>query len=99
MLADIMTKHNLSDLHLLQTESQNPRTKNIDTLPTPEVCKLINEEDATVTGAVQKCLPEIAAAIDAVAPRIRGGGRLIYVGTGTSGRYVSCPFTAPQSIL
>ena len=74
------------DLSKLQTESQNARTKNIDTVSTLEMCKLINDEDATVAQAVEKCLPVIAAAIDACSPRIRKGGRLIYVGAGTSGR-------------
>ena len=74
------------DLSKLQTESQNPRTKSIDVASTLEICKLINDEDAAVPHAVEKCIPVIAAAIDAASPRIRAGGRLIYVGAGTSGR-------------
>ena len=63
-----MTEHELEELHLLQTKGQNPRTKHTDTLPTLEVCKLINDEDATIARATQACLPGIAAAIDDVAP-------------------------------
>ena len=84
--ADMTAEANLSDLHLLQTEGQNVRPEQIDTLTTKKVCKLINDEDSTVAGEVRGCLPDIAAAIDAAAPQIRGGGRPIYVGAGTSGR-------------
>ncbi|MBC7808345.1 MAG: N-acetylmuramic acid 6-phosphate etherase [Akkermansiaceae bacterium] len=68
------------------TEQPNPRTENLDRLPTIELLQRINEEDATVTDAVRKCLPQIARAVDAVSDCLRGGGRLIYVGAGTSGR-------------
>lgn len=76
----------LIDLSTLQTEGRNPRTVNIDRVSTQELCRLINNEDASVADAVFKCVPVIADAVDAVAPRIRDGGRLIYVGAGTSGR-------------
>lgn len=68
------------------TEQENPRTSEIDRLPTLDAVRLINEEDKTVALAVEKVLPEIAAAIDRIAERLKNGGRLFYVGTGTSGR-------------
>src|SRR5579864_5801725 len=51
-----------------------------------EIVRLINEQDATVAAAVQRALPQVARAIDVVADGLRHGGRLIYVGAGTSGR-------------
>ena len=68
------------------TEQSNPRTEDLDRLPTLELVTRIHAEDATVTDAVRKCLPEIARAVDAVSDCLRQGGRLIYVGAGTSGR-------------
>lgn len=68
------------------TEQENPRTKEIDRLPTLDAVRLINDEDKTVALAVEKVLPEIAAAIDRIVERLKNGGRLFYVGTGTSGR-------------
>ncbi len=68
------------------TEQENPRTRNIDKLPTLDALCLINDEDKTVALAVEKVLPEIAQAIDGIVQRLKNGGRLFYVGTGTSGR-------------
>ncbi|NLT41885.1 MAG: N-acetylmuramic acid 6-phosphate etherase [Anaerolineae bacterium] len=68
------------------TESRNPRSAAIDTLPTLEVLRLINDEDATVAGTVRRALPDIAQAVDAVVDSLGRGGRLFYVGAGTSGR-------------
>jgi N-acetylmuramic acid 6-phosphate etherase len=68
------------------TEQENPRTTEIDKLPTLEAIRLINDEDKTVALAVEKVLPEITAAIDKIVERLQNGGRLFYVGTGTSGR-------------
>jgi N-acetylmuramic acid 6-phosphate etherase len=68
------------------TELPNPDTENLDRLPTVEMLARINDEDAKVTAAVQKALPQIAKAVDAAAAGLRAGGRLIYVGAGTSGR-------------
>lgn len=68
------------------TEQPNPRTENLDRLPTLELLGRINDEDATVTRAVRDCLPQIADAVDAVSASLRRGGRLIYIGAGTSGR-------------
>jgi N-acetylmuramic acid 6-phosphate etherase len=68
------------------TEQENPRTAGIDRVSTLEAVRLINEEDKAVALAVEQVLPEIAAAIDRLVERLRDGGRLFYVGTGTSGR-------------
>ncbi|HEX8197146.1 MAG TPA: N-acetylmuramic acid 6-phosphate etherase [Pyrinomonadaceae bacterium] len=68
------------------TEQENPRTREIDKVSTLGAVRLINEEDKTVALAVEKVLPEIAAAIDRIVERLKTGGRLFYVGTGTSGR-------------
>lgn len=70
----------------LQTEGLNEKSKNIDKMNALEIAKLINDEDKTVPYAVEKAIPEIAGTIDAVASAFRNGGRLFYVGAGTSGR-------------
>jgi N-acetylmuramic acid 6-phosphate etherase len=76
----------MSDTGLPTTERANPKTENLDRLPTVEMLARINEEDATVAAAVRAQLSSIARAVDAAAQALRGGGRLIYVGAGTSGR-------------
>lgn len=68
------------------TEQENPRTSEIDRLPTLEAIRLINDEDKTVAPAIEKVLPEIAASVDRIVERLKNGGRLFYVGSGTSGR-------------
>ncbi len=68
------------------TEQENPRTREIGRLPTVEVVRLMNEEDARVAEAVGRALPEVARAVDGIVARLENGGRLFYVGTGTSGR-------------
>ncbi len=68
------------------TEQENPRTAEIDKLPTLEAIRLINDEDKTVAFAVEKVLPEITETIDKIVERVQSGGRLFHVGTGTSGR-------------
>src|SRR5512145_1887535 len=68
------------------TEQINPNTTEIDSLPTLEALRIINTEDKKVAEAVEKVLPAIARAVDAVAHRLERGGRLFYIGTGTSGR-------------
>jgi len=70
----------------LVTEQRNPRSISLDMMSTAEVVALINDEDAGVAQAVRTALPEIARAVDLVAQRIRDGGRVFYVGSGTSGR-------------
>lgn len=68
------------------TEQENPKTANIDQVSTLEAVSLINNEDKLVALAVEKVLPQIAEAIDKIVERLQNGGRLFYVGTGTSGR-------------
>ena len=68
------------------TEQQNSASINIDTNSTLEILSIINYEDAGVPSAIQKTIPHIEAFIDALVPKIQSGGRLFYVGTGTSGR-------------
>ncbi len=68
------------------TESTNPATATIDTMSTREIVAAINSEDAKVAGAVAAVGDEIARLVDAAVERMRRGGRLIYVGAGTSGR-------------
>ena len=68
------------------TEQDNSNTSKIDQVSTLDAVRLINNEDKTVADAVDKVLPEIAAAIDKIVERLRNGGRLFYIGTGTSGR-------------
>lgn len=94
------------DLGNLTTECQNENTTQIDQLPTLEMVRQINAEDKRVPLAIEKTLPEIAKAIDAITERLQGGGRLFYIGAGTSGRLgvldaVECPptfSTAPELI-
>ncbi len=73
-------------LSKLATEMANPATSEIDRMSPLEIVQAINAEDAKVARAVQHVLPEIAQAVEAIAERMRQGGRLIYVGAGTSGR-------------
>ena len=68
------------------TEQENPRTAQISSLPTEEILRLMNEEDARVAEAVAQVLPEIKLAVDGIVGRLDQGGRLFYIGTGTSGR-------------
>ncbi|WP_031495533.1 N-acetylmuramic acid 6-phosphate etherase [Bryobacter aggregatus] len=70
----------------LLTEQANPASAHIDRVDTLEMVRIINEEDKKVALAVEAALPQIAAAIDAIVPRMRAGGRLFYTGAGTSGR-------------
>ncbi len=68
------------------TEQENPKTANIDKLPTLKAIRLINDEDRTVASAIEKVLPKIAETIDKIVERLKNGGRLFYIGSGTSGR-------------
>ena len=86
------------DLGKLTTEERNPRSTHIDELPTLDMLTVINEEDQQVPLAVAKILPQIAVAVDTIAERLSRGGRLFYMGAGTSGRLgildaVECPPT------
>ncbi|GIH65101.1 MULTISPECIES: N-acetylmuramic acid 6-phosphate etherase [Microbispora] len=73
-------------LAALATEQSDPRYSGIDTLPTEEIARLMNAGDAAVPAAVGRAVPAISTAIDAIAARMADGGRLLYVGAGTSGR-------------
>ena len=82
-----MTSHDLRrQLASLTTEAFRPELADIDRLPTLDIARLMNAEDAGVATAVAAQLPRIAAAIDAVAERMARGGRLVYAGAGTAGR-------------
>lgn len=94
------------ELEKLYTEKSNPASEQIDTVSTLEMTRIINNEDKKVAQAIECILPQIAAAIDLTAPALRAGGRLFYIGAGTSGRLgildaVECPptyGTDPQTI-
>ena len=86
------------DVKKLSTEGRNEYTKDIDLLLTVEMLTKINTEDKTVAFAVEKAIPQIAKLVDEVVDKIEHGGRLIYIGAGTSGRLgvldaVECPPT------
>ena len=91
----------------LLTEQTNPNTRDIDRRSTLEIVTLINREDQGVAAAVARVLPQVAAAVDLIVERLRAGGRLFYVGTGTSGRLgvldaSECPPTfgvAPEMVV
>lgn len=74
------------DLSKLITEKQNSASKYIDTVSTLEILEIINKEDQTVALAVEKTLTDIAKAVDLIVIQLQKGGRLIYIGAGTSGR-------------
>lgn len=93
-------------LEQLLTEQRNPASAQIDTLPTPQVLQIINEQDATVPSAVRTAIPQIAKAVDGIADALRSGGRLFYIGAGTSGRLgvldaSECPptFSVPPEMV
>ncbi|HEV2618774.1 MAG TPA: N-acetylmuramic acid 6-phosphate etherase [Acidobacteriaceae bacterium] len=96
----------MQNLDSLITEARNPRTEHIDELSTLDMLTLINQEDATVASAVAAELPNIARTVDAIAARVVQGGRLFYIGAGTSGRLgvldaSECPptFSVPPSLV
>jgi len=68
------------------TEQENPRSQNLSSLSSVEIVALMNEEDALVATAVQRVLKDVAIAVDEIVVRLSAGGRLFYIGTGTSGR-------------
>lgn len=76
----------MTDLKHLSTEQPNRRSRNLDTLPVKKLLQVINREDATVAHAVAKAIPQIAKVVNAAAARLARGGRLFYIGAGTSGR-------------
>ncbi|MGB6484325.1 MAG: N-acetylmuramic acid 6-phosphate etherase [Candidatus Acidiferrales bacterium] len=71
---------------LVATEQRNPRSANLDLKSTREILGVINREDARVARAVRREIPKIARAVDQIVMRLRKGGRLFYIGAGTSGR-------------
>lgn len=90
----------------LLTEQPNPASAVIDTLPTEEILRVIHEEDRKVADAVTREIPAIARAVDAIEAAMEKGGRLFYIGAGTSGRLgvldaSECPptFSVPPSLV
>ncbi len=75
---------------MLKTEMRNPDTYTIDKMSTLEMLEIINKENANVTRAVEAALPQIADVCDAVSDSIKNGGRIFYIGSGTSGRLAVC---------
>jgi len=116
-MASILTSHTdtgsaekphdpTNNLQGLTTESSNEASQGFDTKSALEIARIINHEDSKVAAAVKKALPEVALVIDSVARSLRDGGRLIYIGAGSSGRIAAldaseCPpsySTAPQQV-
>jgi len=94
------------DLAALSTEQANPASAHIDKLPTDEMLRVINAEDHRVAEAVAAEIPQITLAVDATVEAFRRGGRLFYIGAGTSGRLgvldaSECPptFNVPPGIV
>lgn len=75
---------------MLKTEMRNPDTYNIDRMSTTDILKVINSENNNVIKAVDECIEEIAAACEAVEQAVKTGGRVFYIGAGTSGRLGVC---------
>lgn len=97
-MTDGISNQNKIFLGQLTTEGRNPESMNLDELSALEIVRLINAEDAKVAAAVKKVAEPIAEAIDVIARQMAKGGRLIYIGAGTSGRLgvldaVECPPT------
>jgi len=94
-------------LENLTTEARNERTMRLDEMDVTELLTVMNEEDAKVAGAVKKEIPKIAQAVTAITESLKKGGRLIYMGAGTSGRIglldaVECPptfGTSPDQVV
>ncbi len=76
----------MENLAELSTERRNPRSAELDAMSVTRLLEVMNDEDATVVGVVREAIPQIAAAVELVVAALRGGGRLIYLGAGTSGR-------------
>ncbi|MEW6049703.1 MAG: N-acetylmuramic acid 6-phosphate etherase [Candidatus Zixiibacteriota bacterium] len=97
----------IAQLNHLGTEQINPRTTDIDRLSPLEIAQRINDEDQTVAGVVRQALPKIAQAAELFAATLRSGGRVFYIGAGTSGRLgvldaAECPptyGTEPEQIV
>lgn len=76
----------VASLHALISEGRNPRTRDIDRLSVPDLVARINAEDQRIAAAVEVELPAIARTVEAIVSAFQSGGRLIYIGAGTSGR-------------
>ena len=94
------------DRHDLLTETANPSSSEIDALSTTEMLRVINAADGEIAAAVEREIPHIAAAIDAIVERLEAGGKLFYIGAGTSGRLgvldaSECPptFNTPPELV
>lgn len=74
------------NLKSLETEQRNPNTRSIDSMTTAGILEAINREDAGIAAAVNQCLPQLTQLVDEICARLEQGGRLIYIGAGTSGR-------------
>ncbi|GCE19273.1 N-acetylmuramic acid 6-phosphate etherase [Dictyobacter kobayashii] len=106
-MSDLPHPDGMPAISALATETSNPATTDIDRMSPLEIVQALNAEDAKVARAVELVLPAIAQAIEAIAKRMRQGGRLIYIGAGTSGRLgildaSECPptfGTAPDQIV
>ena len=81
-----MAENLLQTLSTLITEQRNPNSMNVDSLSALEIVQLMNEEDKQVPLAIEKCLPQIAQAVERIVAAFQQGGRLVYIGAGTSGR-------------
>jgi N-acetylmuramic acid 6-phosphate etherase len=103
---EITPKDPVAALQYLTTEGANEASQGLDTKSALEIARIINHEDAKVAAAVKKALPEIAEVIDQVARALRDGGRLIYIGAGSSGRIAAldaseCPptYSTPPQLV
>lgn len=81
-----MAENLLQTLSTLITEQRNPNSMNVDSLSALEIVQLMNDEDKQVPLAIEKCLPQIAQAVERIVAAFQKGGRLVYIGAGTSGR-------------
>ena len=81
-----MAENLLQTLSTLITEQRNPNSMHVDSLSALEIVQLMNEEDKQVPLAIEKCLPQIAQAVERTVAAFQQGGRLVYIGAGTSGR-------------
>ena len=81
-----MAENLLQTLSTLITEQRNPNSMHVDSLSALEIVQLMNQEDKQVPLAIEKCLPQIAQAVERIVAAFQQGGRLVYIGAGTSGR-------------
>ena len=81
-----MAENLLKTLSTLITEQRNPNSMHVDSLSALEIVQLMNKEDKQVPLAIEKCLPQIAQAVECIVAAFQQGGRLVYIGAGTSGR-------------